>query len=110
MYIPPGFNTVTPYFFVADAEAFVRFLVQGLGGTETCRTLRPNGLIANVQVPDSAAQPSWSVKPRNATNPWLPPTICMSRTPMRPCNEPSNTGRRLRWKSAICRTGIGKAA
>jgi hypothetical protein len=27
MYIPPGFNTVTPYFFVADAESFVRFLV-----------------------------------------------------------------------------------
>ena len=50
MYIPPGFNTVTPYFFVANAEAFVRFLVQGLGGTETCRTLRPDGLIANVQV------------------------------------------------------------
>jgi PhnB protein len=50
MYIPPGFNTVTPYFFVANAEAFVRFLVQGLGGTETCRTMRPNGLIQNVQV------------------------------------------------------------
>ena len=50
MYIPPGFNTVTPYFFVADAEAFVRFLVQGLGGIETCRSLRPNGLILNVQV------------------------------------------------------------
>ena len=50
MYIPPGFNTVTPYFFVSNAEAFVRFLVEGLGGTETCRTLRPNGLIANVQV------------------------------------------------------------
>jgi PhnB protein len=50
MYIPPGFNTVTPYFFVADAEAFVRFLVQGLGGIETCHTLRPNGLILNVQV------------------------------------------------------------
>ena len=50
MYIPPGFNTVTPYFFVADAEAFIRFLVQGLGGIETCRTLRLNGLIANVQV------------------------------------------------------------
>jgi PhnB protein len=50
MYIPPGFNTVTPYFFAANAEAFVRFLVQGLGGTETCRTMRPNGLIANVQV------------------------------------------------------------
>lgn len=50
MYIPPGFNTVTPYFFVANAEAFVRFLVQGLGGTETCRTMWPNGLIQNVQV------------------------------------------------------------
>ena len=49
MYIPPGFNTVTN-FFVANAEAFVRFLAHGLGGTEICRTLRPNGLIANVQV------------------------------------------------------------
>jgi PhnB protein len=47
---PPCFNTVTPYFFVADAESFVRFQVQGLGGTETCRTMRPNGLIQNVQV------------------------------------------------------------
>ncbi len=50
MYIPPGFNTVTPYFFVEGAENFVSFLVNGLGGTETCRTMRPNGLIANVQV------------------------------------------------------------
>lgn len=50
MYIPPGFNTITPYFFVANAESFVRFLVHGLGGTETCRTMRPNGLIQNVQV------------------------------------------------------------
>lgn len=50
MYMPPGFNTVTPYFFVAKAEAFVRFLVEGLGGTETCRSMRPDGLIANVQV------------------------------------------------------------
>ena len=50
MYIPPGFNTITPYFFVDDAEVFVSFLVQGLGGTETCRTMRPDGFIANVQV------------------------------------------------------------
>jgi PhnB protein len=48
--LPSGFNTVTPYFFVANAESFVRFLLQGLGGTETCRTMRPNGLIQNVQV------------------------------------------------------------
>lgn len=50
MYIPPGFNTVTPYFFVQNAEAFISFLIDGLGGTETCRTMRPDGLVANVQV------------------------------------------------------------
>ena len=50
LYIPPGFNTVTPYFFVANAERFVAFLVQGLGGVETCRTLRPDGTIQNVIV------------------------------------------------------------
>lgn len=49
MYIPPGFNTVTPYFFVTNAENLVRFLVHGPGGTEPCRTMRPNGLIQNVQ-------------------------------------------------------------
>ncbi len=50
MYIPPGFNTVTPYFFVDDAAAFVRFLVDGLGGVESGRSLRPDGAIANAQV------------------------------------------------------------
>lgn len=50
MYIPPGFNTVTPYFFVDNAEGFVAFLVGGLRGKETCRTMRPDGKIANVQV------------------------------------------------------------
>jgi len=50
MYLPPGFNTITPYFFVDRAEAFVRFLIDGLDGAETCRTMRPNGVIQNVQV------------------------------------------------------------
>jgi len=50
MYIPPGFQTVTPYFFVEQAEAFIAFLVNGLGGRETCRTMRPDGQVANVQV------------------------------------------------------------
>ena len=50
MYIPPGFGTVTPYFFVDDAQKFVDFLVHGLGGVETLRSLRPDGRIANVQV------------------------------------------------------------
>lgn len=50
MYIPPGFAAVTPYFFVQNAGAFISFLINGLGGTETCRTMRPDGLVANVQV------------------------------------------------------------
>lgn len=50
MYIPPGFNTVTPYYFVTDAEAFIRFLIAGLGGEETCRTLRADGKVQNVQI------------------------------------------------------------
>lgn len=50
MYVPPGFGTVTPYFFVDDAPRFVAFLVDGLGGTELLRSLRPDGRIANAQV------------------------------------------------------------
>lgn len=50
MYLPTGFNTVTPYFFVEDAERFVAFLVDGLGGTEVLRSLRPDGRIGNAQV------------------------------------------------------------
>jgi PhnB protein len=50
VYIPPGFNTVTPYYFVRGAESFVSFLVSGLGGEETCRTMRGDGRIQNVQV------------------------------------------------------------
>ncbi|MGB8326524.1 MAG: VOC family protein [Steroidobacteraceae bacterium] len=50
MYIPPGFGTVTPYFFVDDASRFVRFLVDGLNGTEVLRTPRPDGRIANAQI------------------------------------------------------------
>ena len=49
-YVPPGFATVTPYIFANDAEAYVRFLIEGLGGAETLRTMRPDGKIANVQV------------------------------------------------------------
>ena len=49
MYIPPGFGTVAPYIFADDAERLVRFLVDGLGGEETCRTMRGDS-IANCQV------------------------------------------------------------
>lgn len=50
MNIPPGFSTVTPYFFAEQAERFVAFLVDGLGGTEVLRHCRPDGRIANAQV------------------------------------------------------------
>jgi PhnB protein len=49
MRIPPGFNTVTPYFFVDGAARFLDFLVQGLGGVEICRHMNGNR-IANAQV------------------------------------------------------------
>lgn len=49
MRIPPGYNTVTPYFIVEDATSFLAFLVQGLGGLEIGRHM--NGeRIANAQV------------------------------------------------------------
>ncbi|MGZ8999352.1 MAG: VOC family protein [Allosphingosinicella sp.] len=50
MYIPPGFGTVTPYIFAADAQRLIDFLVQGLGGRETCRTMREDEKVANCQV------------------------------------------------------------
>jgi PhnB protein len=50
MYIPPGFATVTPYFFVENAERFVAFLVAAFDGEETLRSLRGDGRIANAQV------------------------------------------------------------
>ena len=49
-YIPPGFGAVTPYFFVDDAPRFIAFLIDGLGGQEVLRSLRPDDKVANVQV------------------------------------------------------------
>ncbi|MCU6432820.1 VOC family protein [Undibacterium sp. Jales W-56] len=50
MYIPPDFGTVTPYFFVENAESFVRFLIHGLGGIERLRSMRSDDKIANAQI------------------------------------------------------------
>ncbi|AZP12948.1 VOC family protein [Undibacterium parvum] len=49
MLIPPGFNTVTPYFFVEGADRFIEFLVHGLGGIEIGRHMNGDR-IANAQV------------------------------------------------------------
>lgn len=49
MRIPPGFSTVTSYFFVNDADQFISFLIHGLGGTEVLRHMS-GPRIANAQV------------------------------------------------------------
>jgi PhnB protein len=49
MRVPPGFNTVTPYFFVEGAGPFLDFLAQGLGGVEIGRHMNGDR-IANAQV------------------------------------------------------------
>ena len=50
MYMPPGFTTITPYFFVDNAEGFVKFLIDAFGAKEELRSLRPDGRVANAQV------------------------------------------------------------
>lgn len=50
MFVPEGFSTVTPYFFVTGADTFVEFLTTALGGHELGRHLRSDGHIANAQV------------------------------------------------------------
>lgn len=50
MYIPDGFNTVTPYLVIREAEKFVAFLLKAFDGVEIGRSLRPDAKIANAQV------------------------------------------------------------
>jgi PhnB protein len=50
MFIPNGFGTITPYFFVQKPNRFIDFLVQGLGGTLILEHKRPDGGLANAQV------------------------------------------------------------
>jgi PhnB protein len=49
MRIPPGFNTVTAYFFANGADKLLRFLIDGLGGEEVLRHM-DGSRIANAQV------------------------------------------------------------
>ena len=50
MFVPDGFGTVAPYLTVHDADAYVAFLVAGLGGTHVGTSRRPDGGVANAQV------------------------------------------------------------
>lgn len=49
MRIPPGFNSITAYFFVDGATDFIEFLVNGLGGTEVLCHM-DGDRVANAQV------------------------------------------------------------
>ena len=50
MFLPPGFNRVTPYFYVDDAPAFIEFPVNGLGGMQVLRALGEDGRVASAQI------------------------------------------------------------
>lgn len=50
MHVPEGFAVVTPYIFVHDADAYVRFLEAAFGAREIGRSTAPNGQIANCQL------------------------------------------------------------
>ena len=50
MKIPEGFGTITPYFFVNEAEKLIDFLTNSFDGVEIGRTLRDDGKIANSQI------------------------------------------------------------
>lgn len=50
MLIPPNFGVVTPYIVVDNADSYVEFLKNGLGGIELGRSTRPDGTIADCQV------------------------------------------------------------
>lgn len=50
MKIPEGFGTVFPYMFVKGASDYSAFLVEAFGAIEHLRSVRPDGVIANIQM------------------------------------------------------------
>ena len=50
MHIPKGFAQVTPYIFANDANQYMDGLLLALGGTDTGRTHRDDGVLANGQI------------------------------------------------------------
>ncbi|HVR89890.1 MAG TPA: VOC family protein [Novosphingobium sp.] len=50
MEIPPGFTQLFPYLFVADADAYLRFLADGLGGAVAGIQRNPDNTVANAHV------------------------------------------------------------
>ena len=50
MYVPPGFTRLFPYLFVADAERYLNFLAEGLGGQIAGIHRNPDNTVANAHV------------------------------------------------------------
>jgi PhnB protein len=50
MLVPPGFGTLTPYLFAADARGFIAFLQDAFGAEQTGATLRPDGGVAHAEL------------------------------------------------------------
>jgi uncharacterized glyoxalase superfamily protein PhnB len=50
MHIPPGFTTVFPYIFARDANAYIDFLRDGLGGEVSGVHKNDGGTVANGQI------------------------------------------------------------
>lgn len=47
---PPGFTTVFPYIFATNADAYLRFLHEGLGGSVQSVHRAADGSVANAQI------------------------------------------------------------
>jgi uncharacterized glyoxalase superfamily protein PhnB len=50
MHKPPGFTTLFPYIFAADANAYLDFLRDGLGGEVQNVYRSPDGIVRNAQI------------------------------------------------------------
>jgi PhnB protein len=50
MYVPEGYGTVFPYFFVNDSERFGDFVKNVFDAKEMGRTVMPDGSIANLRL------------------------------------------------------------
>jgi uncharacterized glyoxalase superfamily protein PhnB len=50
VHIPPGFTTVFPYIFAADARNYLTFRTQGLGGEIMHVLAAPDGTVRNAHV------------------------------------------------------------
>lgn len=66
--VPPGYHTVTPYFTVEGAAAFLAFLAAAFGAVVEHRHDRPDGGVANAEVRIGSSM----IMVSDARDPWKP--------------------------------------